>query len=105
MKNTEPRDLLPLGSVVSLKGADKKYMITEYYVKKPNGCISFSLENVDSIKYFDYMCVVWPDGDVNPTIKMFFNHSDIDTIFFSGYINDESIEFLDDIKKEIKGIL
>lgn len=102
MQNIEPRFLLPLGSVVSLKGADKKYMITEYYVKKSKNCVSFSLEKDDNIKYFDYMCVVWPDGDVNPTIKMFFNHSDIDTIHFSGYINDESIEFIDDIKKEIK---
>ena len=30
-KNTKVKDLLPLGSVVTLKGYENRYMIVEYY--------------------------------------------------------------------------
>jgi len=77
-------DLLPIGSVVLLKGAEKKLMI--FGVKQT------STENDD--EEFDYIGVMYPEGSVGAEYQFLFNHEDIDQIVFKGYQDEERIEFI-----------
>ena len=99
--DVEVKDLLPLGSVVSLKDAPVTVMITEYFVKRqsPN---EKNIINSDLFEVRDYKGILWPEGDINPYFDITFNHEDIDTIFFTGYINEESVSFLNDIEEQFE---
>ena len=69
------KELLPLGSVVLLKDAKKRIMITGFYVK----------ENENSDKIYDYVGVLYPEGVVQSNKNLVFNHSQIDKIYFRGF--------------------
>ena len=53
------KELLPIGSVVLLKDAKKRIMITGFYVK----------ENENSDKIYDYVGVLYPEGVVQSNKK------------------------------------
>jgi len=74
--------LLPLGSVVLLKGAQKKLMI---YGRKQI--------QMESNTLYDYLGVVYPEGYIDPNYTFLFNHEDIDKIEFTGFSNDEEERF------------
>ena len=74
---------LPIGTVVLLKGAKRKVMIT--------GFLSVSPETGDKI--FDYSGCPYPEGFLNYNQVCVFNHSQIDKIFFSGFVNPEELVF------------
>ncbi len=86
----EVKNLLPLGTVVTIDGLEHKLMIVEYFVKNKN-----------SDKSFDYLAVLWPEGDITSETKFMFNAKDIDTIYFYGFVNSESLEFLEDLNNEL----
>lgn len=83
MKNNV-RELLPIGSVVILKEATKKAMI--YGVKQ--------VDKASDIEY-DYIGVVYPEGNMGDGTQFFFNHENIAKIFYRGYENDERKAFID----------
>ena len=83
MKNNV-RELLPIGSVVLLKGATKKAMI--YGVKQ---------EDRTSGTEYDYIGVVYPEGNMGDGTQFFFNHDVINEVFFRGYEDDERGAFID----------
>lgn len=88
------KELLPIGSIVLLKNADKKLMI---YGIKQSG-------KQDDQREYDYLGVLYPEGNISEEYKFLFDHSDIQEICFRGFEDDERqtfIERLDDFYKEI----
>ena len=76
--------LLPLGSIVILNDGEKKLMIYGRYQL-----------TTDSDKEFDYVACLWPEGNLNAEQTYLFNHSDIDTVIYSGYSDEEDSAFLE----------
>lgn len=81
-------DLLPIGTVVLLKDAQKRLMI-------------FGIGQTDftnDINY-DYIGVMYPEGNMGEGTQYLFNHSDIENIYFRGYEDEEREEFIENIQK------
>ena len=70
---------LPIGTVVLLKDAKKRVMITGFAAK--------GKETGD--KMFDYMGCLYPEGVISSEQNLLFNHEQIDKIFYIGYIDEE----------------
>ena len=82
------RQLLPIGSVVLLKGGRKKVMI--YGVKQT--------DKSSGIEY-DYISVLYPEGNMGEAGQFLFNHSDIDEIYFRGCEDEEWDRFIDKLAR------
>ena len=82
------RQLLPIGSVVLLKGGRKKVMI--YGVKQT--------DKSSGIEY-DYISVLYPEGNMGEAGQFLFNHSDIDEIYFRGCEDEERDRFIDKLAR------
>lgn len=78
------RELLPIGSVVILKEASKKAMI--YGIKQIN--------TATDIEY-DYIGVIYPEGNMGDGTQFFFNHDAIEEIFFRGFEDEERKLFIE----------
>ena len=78
------RELLPIGSVVLLKEGKKKAMI-------------FGIKQTDkaSGKEYDYIGVVYPEGNLGEQLQFFFQHKNIDQVFFRGYEDEERNSFIE----------
>lgn len=72
-------ELLPIGSVVLLKEATKKLMI-----------IGILQVDQDNDKLYDYLAVPFPEGYINEENNFLFDHDDIQEVFFTGFINQET---------------
>lgn len=83
------RELLPIGSVVMLKDAERPLMI--YGIKQLDS-------NNPDVEY-DYIGVLYPQGNVGANFQYLFNHKDISEVLFRGYETDQSKAFLDEIAK------
>jgi hypothetical protein len=79
----EIKDLLPVGSVVLLKGTKKRMMV-------------FGVKQLDKTtdKEYDYIGVFYPEGFVGKNGQYLFNHEDIEQIYFRGYEDRERAGFL-----------
>jgi len=77
------RELLPIGSVVRLKGAEKCLMI-------------FGIRQTDNKakREYDYVAVMYPEGNLGENLRFMFDHNDIEEIVFKGYENEEFKGFL-----------
>ena len=82
---------LPLGSVVLLKNATKRLMITGFYVKA---------DEIDK-KTYDYVGCLYPEGVISSKENCVFNHEQIDKIFFIGYSDDEEKRFKEKLNKAV----
>ena len=82
------KELLPIGSVVLLKNAVKRLMV--YGVGQTD-----ESENIE----YDYIGVMYPEGNMGDGSQYLFNHSDIDQIFFRGYEDEERVAFIDRLEK------
>ena len=78
------KELLPIGSVIILKGNIKKLMITGIKIAKAD----------EPSTYYDYMGVFFPEGYVGDNSNFLFNHSDINDVVFLGYDNPERQSFI-----------
>ena len=76
---------LPIGTVCSLKGKNKKTMIIGYYSVKFNG----------NLKINDYYGCSYPEGLLIPDQILSFNHTDIEKIEFVGYVDENQRKFMD----------
>ncbi len=74
---------LPIGSVVLLKNATKRAMIIGYLGK--------SIDNDQ--KTFDYIGCLYPEGVIAADRNLFFDHSNIDKIIFTGFSDESQKEF------------
>lgn len=79
--------MLPLGSIIILKGNTKKMMIISRVIAVPVK---------GNIYRFDYGACLYPEGVVGENL-IYFNHEDIFKIVQEGYTNDENELMLENI--------
>lgn len=87
--NEQFKKYLPLGSVVLMKEAKKRVMITGYAVKSP--------ESGD--KLWDYIGCLWPEGMISSDRNLLFDHENIQQIFAVGYVDEEQKKFMNVLNK------
>lgn len=81
-------NLLPIGSVVKIRGTKKPIMIFGMLQKSGmNG------------KLVDYIGVPFPEGNVGIYAQLGFQRSDIDEVLFEGYHTEEVDVWLERIKQ------
>ncbi len=88
------KKLLPLGSVVRLKNGEQKIMIIS---RLP------LYNNKGNIGYFEYGACLFPNGQVDQQMY-FFNETDIDKVYFKGYVDESEEEYQKKYREEIKNI-
>ena len=81
--NNQYGKFLPIGTVVLLKGAKKRLMIT--------GFCAFDESKKDSI--YDYTGCLYPEGIINSREMALFNHTQIDKIYYLGLQDQEEKTF------------
>ncbi|MHC4025210.1 DUF4176 domain-containing protein [Streptococcus sp. KHUD_018] len=69
---------LTIGSVVQLQNGNTKVMIINRFPLH---------NNRGTIGYFDYSACLYPSGNTDNQVY-FFNHGNIDKIWFEGYIDE-----------------
>ena len=77
------KNYLPIGTVVLLKNAKKRIMITGFYVKPD--------KNKDVV--YDYTGCLYPEGVISSDKNLVFNHEDIDKVYYVGFADIEEQEF------------
>ena len=80
--------ILPLGSVVLLKGATKPIIVIGY----------LTMDSSNS-KVWDYMACPYPVGVMGMDQNFVFQKESIEKVIFEGYQDEEGKKFLDDMKK------
>ena len=81
------KELLPIGSVVLMNGGTKKLMI--YGVKQTDQ---------EDNQLYDYIGVVYPEGNMGEGTQFLFNHEHINKIVFYGYSDVEREEFIEKLE-------
>ncbi len=71
---------LPIGSVVSLYGAEKRLMVLGYL-------------KGDDTSVYDYCGCTFPEGYLNSESTAVFNHQDIEHIYALGFQDELQFEF------------
>lgn len=85
------KELLPVGSIVLLKGAVKKAAIMGYLQKvSPD---DKETAPADSSSVYDYMAVPYPEGFLGKGSIFLFNEENISEVCFRGYESEESRGF------------
>ena len=72
------KNYLPIGSVVMLKGGNKRVMIC--------GRVQTRMEDN---KIFDYTACLYPEGYMDAQSMYLFNNEDIDTVYYIGMQDTE----------------
>ena len=78
------KSYLPNGTVVLLKGGEKKIMIYGRRQKRVN----------DEHEY-EYIACLYPEGNINEDYMYLFNHEDIERVVFRGYSDAEEEAFIE----------
>lgn len=86
------KNLLPIGSIILLKGGEKKLMI--YGIKQTDE------EGTD--KEYDYIGVMYPEGNIGSEYQYLFNHEDIVDVVFRGFEDTERKAFIDKLAEIYK---
>lgn len=76
------KELLPIGSVVRLREAKKCLMI-------------FGVCQSHKNTTYDYVGVLWPEGNMGTETQVLFAHEDIEEVVFTGYDTAERQAFLE----------
>lgn len=76
------KDLLPVGSVVLLKGGEKKLMIC--------GRVQ---TDVATDNTYNYSACYYPEGIINSKELFMFNNEDIERVYFIGFQDSEEFKF------------
>ena len=82
--NNVGEKFLPLGTVVMLKGASKRLMIT--------GFCTMAAEDANSVMY-DYSGCMYPEGVISSDQTALFNHDQIEKIYHMGLVDQEEKDF------------
>lgn len=88
-------NFLPIGTVVLLKGATKRLMITGY-------C---SYDKSNQSKAYDYCGCLYPEGIITSDELALFDNSQIEKVFFMGYSDDEDKEFKNKLVSSVVHIM
>ena len=70
---TSTKNLLPIGTIVLLKGGKKRLMI--FGIRQ---CLTTANSNKEE---YDYIGVPYPEGNVGTECQFVFNHENIETVF------------------------
>ena len=104
MEQDSKKSLLPIGSVILLKGGTKKVMIIGFVPQITNLNGEKQREDV-----WDYSGCIYPEGLLSADQILVFDHSQITEVFNVGYEDDEEkefkrnlMEFLNNMNKEKK---
>lgn len=87
------KDLLPLGSVVTLKEGTKKLMI-----------MGRAQQNIQTQVFYDYAACLWPEGYIDQDHCYVFNHGDIECLYFIGLQDVEEFNFRYELEEEYNTI-
>jgi hypothetical protein len=82
---------LPIGTVCTISGNNKKVMITGFFAIEYNG----------NVKMYDYSGCDYPEGLLIPNKTVSFNHTDIQSIQYLGYISDEYDKFNSILNRQV----
>lgn len=85
------KQLLQIGSVVSLKGATRKLMI-----------IGVIVHDTQSNTIYDYIGEPFPEGYIDAETMFLFQHEDIQEVHFFGYVNAEAQAYRSQMLEELK---
>jgi hypothetical protein len=80
------KDLLPIGSVVLLKDADKRLMITGI-IQARHG----------DDKIYDYSACLYPEGTTGSENMYFFDRTNIERVYFLGYQDEEEVAYRENV--------
>ena len=83
-------NLLPIGSVILLKGGQRKLMITGRIL---------SDQKMEEI--YDYVGVIYPIGMTGDDNQFFFNDDAIEQIFFIGFQDEDELSFREEVLSEL----
>lgn len=81
-------ELLPIGSIVWLKEAQRALMI--FGVKQ---------SNMETQEEYDYIGVLYPEGNMGTDSQFLFQHKDIERVVFRGFEDEQREEFIDKLKQ------
>lgn len=84
----EIKKLLPIGSVVRLKGGVKRLMI--HGIKQTDQKTG---------QEYDYIGVLYPEGNVGEKFQYLFNEEQIESVVFRGYEDASREEFLNTVSQ------
>ncbi len=84
--------LLPVGSVVMLKGGTHRTMIIGYCQRLVN--------EPDTV--FDYVGCLFPEGYLSADKNFLFNRDQVETIYHVGYQTDGQMAFVDKMEKALE---
>lgn len=87
------KNLLPIGTVVTLKGGTKKLMIFGVIQNVADG---------DKKGEYDYIGVPYPEGNMGQDFQYLFNHEDVDNVYFRGFEDVERQEFVFNLSEYYK---
>ncbi len=85
--------LLPIGTVVLLKDAEKKIMI-----------FGFAQEYTDeegNIVDYDYVGVPYPEGNLDASLQLMFNADQIEEVYSMGFIHADYQDMIENINENI----
>ncbi len=89
-------ELLPIGTVVLLKDAEKKIMI-----------FGFAQEYTDeegNIVDYDYVGVPYPEGNLDASLQLMFNADQIEEVYSMGFIHADYQDMIENINENIEKI-
>lgn len=89
--STKIEQLYAIGTVVRLKGGQKRLMI--FGIKQNNGD--------EDNKLYDYIGVVYPEGNMGFESQFVFNHEDIEEVYFAGFNDIERQSFISELSKYV----
>lgn len=78
------RELLPIGSVIWLKDAERPLMI-----------FGIMQSNLETNEEYDYIGVLYPEGNMGTDSQFLFQHKDIERVEFMGYQTAERDAFIE----------
>lgn len=84
------KNLLPIGSVVLLKGGEKRIMICGRIQVKEG-----------SEEIYDYSACYYPEGIINSESMFFFNHEAIEMVYFIGFQDTEELSFRSNVLNKL----
>lgn len=82
---------LPIGSICVLKDGNKKLMVTGYVM----------INHKENDKMYDYCGCRYPEGIIDMSKNLLFNHDQIEEVFHVGYKDEE----FDELNEEITEII
>lgn len=91
MKKETLAHILPLGTIVTLKGGTKKVMI-----------IGRCQQEQSTGKQYDYTSCYYPEGILNPKELFLFDQDDIDHVYFLGLQDQEEFAFRSFMKEKLQ---